>query len=173
MGARRLRNARLLLEGEGFEREGFCRAPHHQSCNCRGTRGSFDFCEVCQISMALAARRHGSRLASQTLKSLSGFLNTEEKSASQSACSGLVQPQPQTDPLKKALLRGFWAGSWRTSTVPGCTVQQQSYSSIVYPPVEAKVGKAAPDFTAPGMFPRFQRTDHSPHLTRSGVKITI
>lgn len=103
--------------------------------------------------MALAARRHGSRLASQTLKSLSGFLNTEERSASQSACSGPVQPQPQTDPFKKALLRSFWAGSWKTSTVPGRTVQQQSYSSIVYPPVEAKVGKAAPEFTAPGMFP--------------------
>ncbi|KAK9847598.1 hypothetical protein WJX84_004181, partial [Apatococcus fuscideae] len=101
--------------------------------------------------MALSTRRQGSRLLSQTLKSLSGFINSEERSVSQPAISGLVQPHSHNGALGKALLRSFWAGSWKPSSLPGCIVQQHSYSSIIYPPVEAKVGKEAPDFTAPAI----------------------
>ena len=100
--------------------------------------------------MALSTRRHGSKLVSRTLKSLSGFINNEERSYSPPALSDLAQPHSQNGALGKALLRSFWAGSWKPSSLAGCVAQQQSYSSIIYPPVEAKVGKEAPGFTAPG-----------------------
>ena len=102
--------------------------------------------------MALSSRRQGCQLVSRTLKSLSTALNEDLVVRERPAVSGLASPAAPTGTLAKALLRNFWAGSWKP--LPRQSVlseQHRGYSSIIYPPVEAKVGKSAPGFTAPGV----------------------
>ncbi|KAK9850953.1 hypothetical protein WJX84_002094 [Apatococcus fuscideae] len=104
--------------------------------------------------MALSSRRQGSKLVTRTLKSLSGILNDDLRSVEHPAASVLATQQTSHGILGKALLRSFWAGSWKPDSLPrqGQLGQQQlGYSSIIYPPVEAKVGKTAPEFTAPAI----------------------
>ncbi len=103
------------------------------------------------FAMALSSRRQGCKLLSRTLKSLSGVVNDDLTGVERSAFSGLASRSVPQGSLGKALLRSFWAGSWKP--LPARTYlghQHEEYSSIIYPPTEAKVGKTAPDFSAPG-----------------------